>query len=741
MLRRPSLAVVLTLAAACVRAQFVGLPVTGQIDPQRVLDARYGKAPAQIQPKAPSAPVAPVAPVAPAAAAAPTEPAGVPHGFDGITGVAIDSTADVTQSQVPFSFGQVFAPGHLMPGERLAGTLAGGAGLPLQVDVKARHPDGSVRHAVVSGIVPRLAAHESLVIGLKKTTAPAGADIAPAAPALPADLLAKGFRACVRATIAGKAWSACADPLLARADARTWLRGPVVTEWLVAAPLKDASGVAHPTLSARFAVRWYPAAGRARLDLGVDNDWAHDPKVVNVDYDASVTLGERDVYARKALHHLHHARWRKLFWWGDAPAVNLRRDSEYLIATRALPNYDRSVAVAEPALAALASDWRGEAIEPMGAGLVTPDMASIGGRSDLGLLPSWAVLYLIGMDPRAERATLGSADLAGSWPIHYRDRRTGLPAAPSETVAAAGAGAHMPSPCTAPRGCDTPYSPDLANQPALAYLPYLLSGDSYHLEELQFWAAYDAMSAPQDAGSATAQAWRLRALGEAAYATPDDDPLKPGFMRLAETAVAAYAGTRAPLGALSGDAVLAFDDGTTLAPWQDDMFTAVAGHLAELGITGADRLLAWKTRFAIARMVDPGACWVFGAPSRLRMRATRRDAPFATMAEVHAASVPAAIRSLPCGSDVLARALDLDPDTMTGFAAAPSGQPAMMQPALAYGADVGGNDGARAWQVFMGRANKPDYGTEPQFAIVPRRSAVPVPAAAPPAPPTPSTTR
>jgi hypothetical protein len=43
-----------------------------------------------------------------------------------------------------------------------------------------------------------------------------------------------------------------------------------------------------------------------------------------------------------------------------------------------------------------------------------------------------------------------------------------------------------------------------------------------------------------------------------------------------------------------------------------------------------------------------------------------------------------------------------------------------MQPALAYSADAGGADGQRAWTVFMGRSVKPNYSSEPQFAIVPR---------------------
>ena len=39
----------------------------------------------------------------------------------------------------------------------LVGQLPDGTTLPLQMDVKATHPDGSVRHAVLSAVLPTLA--------------------------------------------------------------------------------------------------------------------------------------------------------------------------------------------------------------------------------------------------------------------------------------------------------------------------------------------------------------------------------------------------------------------------------------------------------------------------------------------------------------------------------------------------------------------------------------------------------
>ncbi len=82
--------------------------------------------------------------------------------------MVVESTARDEQSKVPVTLGQVFAPGDLPAGAGLSGKLADGAALPMQVDVKATHPDGSVRHAVISAILPPLAPGRPLGIALVK---------------------------------------------------------------------------------------------------------------------------------------------------------------------------------------------------------------------------------------------------------------------------------------------------------------------------------------------------------------------------------------------------------------------------------------------------------------------------------------------------------------------------------------------------------------------------------------------
>ena len=638
----------------------------------------------------------------------------------------------------------MFAPGALPRGAHLTGKLADGEAVALQVDIKARHPDGSVRHAIVSSIVPQ-PGDKPLALGLMKQggDAPAAKDSANVAA-----LLRAGLSASVKATIDGAAYSASLERVLARGAPTAWLAGPVAHEWLASAPLSGADGKEHPHLAARFAVRWYPALKKARVDVTVENNWAFEPAPQGFTYDAEVTVGGKQVYAKAGLNHYHHARWRKLAWWGGEPALHLRHDPRQLIDTYALPNYDPSVRIDERALAGLYRRWEGSRIEPMGVGMATPGMPTTGGRIDIGLLPGWAVMYLLGMDPRAAAITMGTADLAGSWSMHYRDRRTGNPVSvldyPYMTLLGRAGDTHNPATnksesfpaCASKDACRSPNTHDTSHQPNFAYLPYLLSGDYYYLEELQFWAQYNVFSSnPRyrqnrkglvQSDQVRGQAWALRTLAEAAYITPDSHPLKSHFTQVLDSNLDWYnaeypnnANANA-LGVIAGGTAIIYRKMTAIAPWQDDFFTAAAGHAAELGFAKAKPLLRWKARFPVARMVGPGSCWIDGASYSLAVRDDQKAPLYKTIGEVFQASQPPEIAKLPCASPEMAAALKLKTGEMTGYSSSPTGYPSNMQPALAYGADALGEAGQKAWRQFMARSVKPDYGKEPQFAIVPR---------------------
>jgi hypothetical protein len=702
-----------------------------------------------------SAAVAPLAaPVASADAGLATPEAGAPSTtaatttaysvFGVVTDVRIQNTSASVQENLPVTFGQVFVAGDLMPTDSLVGRFDNGTTIPLQLDVKATHPDGSVRHAVVSGMIPSLNASETRSLSLMKSNAPHATGLGPKT------LLLNGFSSSAHATINGVRYSASADDIIKTGGAvQTWLSGAVANEWHVSAPLATADGVAHPHLTARFAIRWYNDIKKARVDVTIENAWAYEPNPQNFTYDAEVMVRGAVVYSKPALEHVHHTRWRKMFWWGgDASQANVKHNTAYLIATRAVPNYDQRVVVKESALADLKAKWTGTAIEPMGVGSANPYMPSTGGRNELGLLPGWAATYLLSMDVRAKEVTLGNGDLAGSWSAHYRDKNTGRPVSlidyPYMTILGIGTDTRNPvtklqeafPKCAVGASCAQVNKHDTSHQPGFAYLPYLITGDYYYLEELQFWGMYDAFQSNPGwrnyiegllyRDQVRAQAWSMRTLAEAAYITPDNDRLKQHFIRIVNSNLDWYNNTYTKnpaanfFGVIDTSSAMVYNEGRGMAPWQDDFFTSAIGHAAELGFSGARTLLTWKAKAPVLRMSDPGMCWIDGSLYSMNLRDSKTTPMYTSMAQAWTASRPVEFTSLACNSQAMATYLKQKVGEMVGYSGSVAGYPSNMQPALAYGVDAGVPNAAAGWAQFMARSVKPDYGVSPQFAIVPR---------------------
>ncbi|HEX8612111.1 MAG TPA: hypothetical protein VF800_12560, partial [Telluria sp.] len=679
------------------------------------------------------------------------------------------------QNNVPLTFGQVFAPGAFPATGGLVGVYAG-AQLPLQVNIKARHADGSVRHAIITAILPQMAAGQNGTLALSAAAAPP-----PVAATGPEALLASGFDSTVKLTVAGQLYTASAAELLRSTAYQTWLSGPMANEWQVSAPFKSAAGVSHPHLSARFAIRSYSGSisspGKVRVDVTIENNWAYEPAPKNFTYDAEVLINGKSFYNIAALQHYHHARWRKVFWPGLEPLVHIKHDSAYLIASKAVPNYDQGLTIAPAALTTMKTTWDAAKPAPMGMAMVNKYMPATGGRPDIGLNHAWGAMYLLSMDERAKEVTVGLSDLSGSWPMHYRDKVTGQPVSIFEypyvrdqRISSDSYNRElkrwedMPQ-CTPAIECATPYTPDTSHHPSFSYLPYLVTGDTYHLDELHFWANWNLVN--QNPGyrkyatglvkshQVRGQAWALRSLTQAAYIAPDDHPLKGYFNKIVDNNLDWYTTTYVTansnqLGFLdnSGFAAVAYTGPggpkTGMAPWQDDFFTASVGQAHELGFTKSKPLLDWKARFPVGRMTAPGYCWVDGAVYALSVRATETSPYFTTFAQAWQATMRAANNTdlvnstgqryvdQPCGSQLQADwRTQLDRDNkvgrtawlageMTGYASSAEGFPSNMQPALAMAAGSGIPNARAAWDIFTKRTVKPDYTQRPQFAIVPR---------------------
>lgn len=681
----------------------------------------------------------------------------------GLPVVRIENTG-AAQTNVPFTFGQVFKVGALNPGAGLAVQIEGGT-IPLQVDYKATHGDGSVRHAVVSGILPKLAAGATVALQMVEAKAVASKALSPA-------VMPDGA---VEITIDGVKYSTNGSKF---GGVIEWLSGPVVAEGIISADLLDSAGKSHTHLNVRAGIRAY-ASGHVRVELVVENNKALTVGAATFVYDVAVKLAGNTVFEQKALTHYAHARWRKVFWAGQAPQIDVKPDVEYLIASKAVSNYDQTIKPSEGLLSGFAKALNANNTAPMGIGPVVSYMGTTGGRGDIGPLPVWSVAYLLSLDKRAKESMLAVAEGSGTWSIHYRDEATGFPLRvdneANKNITTHGNLLGV-GPLPLPRFAATPHSPDVAHQPSMAYLPYLLTGDYYYLEELQFWAAWNPLGTdPSNSGrglgllrwhQVRGQAWALRTLGHAAYATPDAHPLKDYFLKQLDNNLQFYydayvVGNPNKLGAYDGS-------GPNAAPingsptWQDDFLTWSFGYLGELGFEKAKPIFQWKAKYPVGRMTAPGYCWIKATAYSLKIRPDGSDKVFDDFADVYLANFSGASIShegdtkthpkgikfidMPCATQEMADWFNASskfgwgPKRMDGYADSVEGYPANLQPALALTAQYGVEDADLAWQRFESRDAKPKYQNGPQWNIVPRnyKPAVIAPVPIPTPTPTPA---
>ena len=543
----------------------------------------------------------------------------------GVVKIGLRNLSDKPLRRVPVTLSQVFKRGDIREGVVVR---MGGKVVPAQVDVKRRYDDGSVRFALLSFWLPSLPAKGTAYAALAdgESVAPDGPDV------VPADLQETRFTAMVRLVFpGGTVRIARVRKMLENTigDPPTWIRGPVATEWLLSGAPVDRTGKPDPDLNVRFHVRAHASYNWFRVSVVVENCW--DTWAGNVRYDVAVTCARKRVFEKRALDHRPLSRWRKVFWYrGNRPPVHVIHDLAYLSSTGALPTYDRTLNVPERVLkgmaAAMAAGAKGaRRWDAMERGNLTAYMPTTGGRPEIAPYPTWTVRCLLSMDPRARRMMLANGDLAGSWPIHVRARKTRriptLDARPKFWLDARGTDKPTWKPDrTKPGPKQVRLSPDLAHQPSLAYVPYLLTGDYYYLEEAYFWANYCLLRTSHHprqgakgilSGQIRGNAWGLRNIADAAWIAPDGDPESKYFDRKIRNNIAhrirrmygppeynrmGFWGIRT-----TSDARIqnpANPKWMVIAPWEHDYLIWSLHHLVELGWPDAgkvrDFLLRWR---------------------------------------------------------------------------------------------------------------------------------------------------
>lgn len=507
-----------------------------------------------------------------------------------------------------------------------------------------------------------------------------------------------------------------------------WLDGPVVREAYLPLPLRaEPDGREHSALSAQVGLRRYAGFDGVRLDVTVENTAAVVESMRNYGYDATVRAGGAVLFAAKNIEHHVAARWHKVLWAGQAPQVEVIHDRARLLDSKALPAYDRTLRVAEAAIARDAAALARANTGPMGGALIYPRMPTTGGRPDIGLLPRWAALHALSQDPRQARVVLANGDASGSMPIHFRDQRAGMPLNVRHFPKGRyyGGVLDLGDRKVAFGWSLSPYQPDTAHQPSLAYYPYLLTGERFYLDEMHYWASYNAFVMDQQGRGGAAgllhpdqvrgQAWTLRTLAHAALATADAHPLKALFQDQLKANIDSYLARYVGAPSAGGTVLHIISDpyhDEDVAPWQQDYMATVVAHLAENGVEGADRLARWMARYIVGRWTAEaeGYCRALGVGYWLKFVDPGTRKPARTWAEFARAAWP----------DVKSCAGVAWSDA---YADCASCYTAGARAALASMMNLGIAEAGEPYDFIRQRTanSRADFAADPTFALAPRR--------------------
>lgn len=488
----------------------------------------------------------------------------------------IDDTSGRTQTNRPVSVARAFRRGEI---PQFARASVNGNPVLTQCDVKNRWPDGSLKYAVISFVLPNLSGKRSVEISFSNQETGNNQGYAEKNDLLHTDY---DFDATIEMK-SGSTQVISAREMLTKGAFRYWLQGPIVTAVIIEdrtpdrsfdKDFGDGSKALHPIFEAWF----YPASKKVYIGYTVENMWASSEisrSMRDLSYSLSLSAGlaaPRIKFSEPTFTHIARTRWHKRFWIGDdPPSIRVDHNFAYWTSTQAIPNWDTSIHVTNALVSSrTGADSAADRIEgnARGIGLYQKELSE-GGASDwIGLAPLWDILYLYSMDDRSLRNSLGNADLVGRIPWNFREADTkagtghffdssgkvdtfgrviSVNARKRITLS------DLPQTCAGGLGADEIKTGPMDGQgwvvtrdhmPDVAYMPYLFTGQYYYLESLQLQAAFivgwklgcteESYNRQGDEGflhdtQVRGDAWGFRTLAYAAFISPDGSPEKAYF--------------------------------------------------------------------------------------------------------------------------------------------------------------------------------------------------------------------
>jgi len=598
--------------------------------------------------------------------------------------VTIYNTSGLSQTNRPVSIARAFRQGDI---PQFAAAGIGSTALLTQTDVKNRWPDGSLKFAIVSFVVPSLAPGGSVTVKFSNQASGNNSGYL-----TQTQMLDSRFDFDGRTEMTGAlSRTVSARAMLSNGHFRYWLQGPIVTAVILEdrTPSRtydqdfgDGSNALHPIFEAWF----YDQANKVDLGYTIENTWTSSDATKGM-RDLSYSLTVRSGFSAPAIEfthptfkHIGRSRWHKRFWLGADPgAVRVDHNIRYLVSTQAIPHYDTAINIAESLLASRYGAWSisDRTVDGSSAGIgnFEKGLGAAGANDWIGLMSTWDTLYLLTMDDRMREVSIGNADLAGRIPWHFREADnlagTGNYFDAAGTVDTFGRTISINARKTLSlwdplNRCGSLYVEDeintgttdgegwtttLDHMPDLAYIPYLMTGRYYYLEEIQYQASFIAAHKSGcyfepwmrqgEAGylfdQVRGSAWGFRTLAYAAFISPDGFPEKAYYEDKLKNNVAVWEGERdvplsyaakqsnwtwgnenrrdpSPLGVWQ-DRGAGFIQDTVrndgylsgaASPWEENFLLCSFGMARQFGYS-TDNLLRYMARLRFHNLLDPSS--------------------------------------------------------------------------------------------------------------------------------------
>lgn len=577
--------------------------------------------------------------------------------FGVVNSLTITEKAGLTTANYPLQIARPFVRGEIpsYPQAILMGTP-----LTTQADVKTRWPDGSVKHAILTFLIPTLTANSTVTVTFQNQATGNNGGYLNTAGMLDA---AYDFDARMALTN-GPTITTSARTMLTANAYDYWLQGSVATSIILAdhsaSRVYDVGFDGNRAFRPIFHATFWPTIKKVRVRF--IGEGANTEALEDQTYALTLSTGSESpqtVYAKSSFTHTAATRWTKEFWIGAAPsAIAINHNLAYLASTTLVPNFDTSKQPSESALAAQYSTWLGRARDLYDPGDLVKAMGTAGGRPDIGPYPTWTVLWLYTGDARLREKAFGNADLAAAFPVHLREGSAAKYLDRARTTPGLGRVLSISTRPTICLACGLNYAytvpsdrvtvvgpvtnggwtPDTMHNPDLFSPQYMLTGDFWYLEEMYFWSSWIA-GFPNGAAYTTwrgrgptgaeggqnliyvrGQAWALRNRVHTASLAPDAAPEKDYFKTLTDDFIAISEGQHNIVGtSFEGNANWNWGHTTGMGAWTANLGPPTALHFWFNGGPEYLQLAIDKTvtKYACSPWEQNFLIWVLGRAKEL----------------------------------------------------------------------------------------------------------------------------